>query len=320
MPKGTYSTEPESSVNPSETVILECCEDDGSDGDQAVKNYQKFFSELAKNPNNKKYPQIYVGDHVPTMGEARGKIVVLAESMSAEELKVGEGKYWGFRSAGGSGDTDNRTTGKITKGMDDDLMEQLNYNIYKNNQWDSVLEEGKWEWVNNGLNDSQGIFDNSKNEGVDSFVEIYTSANNLGYAKDALESLEDLGDLDASEWVSYLKGVAKVLDVIEKVIDGAKGLIPDYSNYVNPRVISRMQGDLSDKFVGIIATDNGGENLSRAIWQSNYNRKLPETGTVVGNGNTWIIVGIAVVFIAAGACVVVYRRRKRKVASSKEKS
>ena len=34
--------------NPSETVILECSQDDGSDKDKTIENYQKFFSELAK--------------------------------------------------------------------------------------------------------------------------------------------------------------------------------------------------------------------------------------------------------------------------------
>ena len=92
-----------------------------------------------------------------------------------------------------------------------------------------------------------------------------------------------------------------------------RGTIPHYSDYINPAIISHMQGDLSNKFVGIIATDKGGEDLARAIWQSNFTRALPRSGSVLGGGNIWIIIAIIGLFaVVVAACVVVFIRSKKK--------
>ncbi len=74
-----------------------------------------------------------------------------------------------------------------------------------------------------------------------------------------------------------------------------------------------MINNYSNKFVGIIAMDNGSEDLSRAIWQSNFTRTLPRSGSVFGGGNIWIIIAIIGLFaVVAVTCVVVFIRSKKK--------
>ena len=64
--------------HPYETVILDLGTDDGDNNAAAERWAYQFFFEQAKNPNPK-YPEVYVGNHVPALGECRGKIVLLCD-------------------------------------------------------------------------------------------------------------------------------------------------------------------------------------------------------------------------------------------------
>ena len=297
-------------ANPSETVILDCSANDNGDDAETEKRMTEFFKFIANNPNNGKYPNIYIGDHVPTLGECRGKIVLLTDGISTNDLKIGN-KYFGFKNAGGVGDKNNKTTGKME--IDEKLSKEMKYEVYKNNQWDGVFNEEKWEWVSNGLRDSQGILDKSAQEKVDPFVLIYSSANNGEPTIKQFVNLKELADLDPSNIISYGLGAVKVITALENAAKNAKGTIEHYSKFVNPMIEYNMINNYSNKFVGIIATDNGGEDLSRAIWQSNFTRTLPRSGSVFGGGNIWIIIAIIGLFaVVVAACVVVFIRSKKK--------
>ena len=67
--------------------------------------------------------------------------------------------------------------------------------------------------------------------------------------------------LDPTKFESWITGVEYVGEAILQAVKGGIGYIERYSKYINPKLVARMQGDLSDKFVGIIATDNGGDNF-----------------------------------------------------------
>ena len=59
--------------NPSETVILGIASDDGDNNPTVESFVYDFYKQQAENPRAE-YPEIYVGDHVPTLGEARGRL------------------------------------------------------------------------------------------------------------------------------------------------------------------------------------------------------------------------------------------------------
>ena len=62
--------------NPSETVILDIASDDGDNNPTVESFVYDFYKQQAENPRAE-YPEIYVGDHVPTLGEARGRLKAL---------------------------------------------------------------------------------------------------------------------------------------------------------------------------------------------------------------------------------------------------
>lgn len=64
--------------NKTETVILDLSTDDGSNNALAERYAYEFFMKQAIE-NNPNYPQIYIGNKIPTLGECRGKIVVLSD-------------------------------------------------------------------------------------------------------------------------------------------------------------------------------------------------------------------------------------------------
>ena len=265
--------------HPSETIIIDCTTDDNDSerNEKAKVRMYNFFQDLANHPDYSKYPKIYIGNHIPTLGEARGKIIVLTDEFDEEQLKLNGNKAynWAFKVKGGVGDDTNWTTGEVYSSPD------LKYKVYKNNQWDGVTDEEKWTWVRNGLYKSQSILDESKANDIDPFVMIYSSANNIGNIKDD-------------------GGMALV------------GTIGYYSDYINPKLLDCMMGELSNKFVGIIATDRGDHALSNFIWESNLKRFPQVTGSVFASGNVWIVAGIVAVVAVVGTGVVIYTRKRRK--------
>lgn len=162
--------------NPTETVILDIADDDDNN-DKKPKTQQsayEFWKAQAQNPN-RSYPSVYVGDHVPTMGETRGKVVILADIGSHDYSLTRNGKkvYWAFPNSYTTGDEKNQTFGQAAAGS------EQHYIIYKDNKWGGTDINGKKTWISNGLRDTGVIHDREKSSGTDAFMLLYTSANSV---------------------------------------------------------------------------------------------------------------------------------------------
>ena len=231
--------------NPSETVILDISTDDSKENNPRAEAYAyDFYKQQAENPNPK-YPQIYVGDHVPTLGEARGKLVILTDinanhywndmgvkgksssdfSVYKNGSKTGD---WAFKNVCTKGDNDKKTFGLAVK---DDKKK---YAIYKDNYWedDNLLFSDKWKWVRNGLNDAESIMKKEKNSGCNAFMLNYASSNTV------------------------------------KSLTGPKM----YAIQINPRISKYIQKGGQSKFYGVIAMDFGSNSGFRIIFETNFNR------------------------------------------------
>lgn len=73
-----------------ETVILDFDTDIDAGDKKPLYNFYKQLAEDQVNGKKNSYPDIYIGDHVPTLGEARGKVVIFSH------LNAGDiGGKWG---------------------------------------------------------------------------------------------------------------------------------------------------------------------------------------------------------------------------------
>lgn len=243
--------------NPSETVILDIASDDGDNNPTVESFVYDFYKQQAENPRAE-YPEIYVGDHVPTLGEARGKLVIMTNINAGHYRNdmgikgngnrdfgvYKNGKYigdWAFKTVTTMGDKARKTFGLSVK--DDNKK----YAIFKNNYWedDSIWKSDKWQWVYNGLTDAGTFMNKEKSQGTNAFMLTFTSSNTY-------MGLE--GPQRYAEWL-----IPKVTDHIKK----------------NP-----------NNFYGIVAmdfcdTDNGGklnktgfgaDTSSRILFETNFAR------------------------------------------------
>lgn len=244
--------------NPSETVILDISSDDGDNNPATEAFAYDFFKQQAENPNPN-YPQIYVGNHVPTLGEARGKLVLLTSinanhyfgdmgikgknsgdySAYKNGAKIGD---FAFKNAYTVGDKKNKTFGLAVKD------EANKCAVYKDNYWedDSRFITNKWEWIKNGLNDAEKIMTKEKNSGIDAFMLNFASSNTV------------------------------------KALSGPKF----YAERMIPQITKEIKNGNQNKFYGIVAmdfcdTDNGGRldktnfgstTSSRIIFETNFSR------------------------------------------------
>lgn len=222
-------------AHPSETIILDLQDEE----DKETQEYAtKFFSELAKNPNPA-YPEVYdaTSKGVPTLGEVRGKIVLLSNfGYNDSSLR----KNVGFGNAYTYGDEETKNYGLAYR--DTDRM----VSVYKNNAYNfswslsnflSSTVNQKIEWVNNGLLKAEEYKRQENENGYDAFMLLYTNANSIGNGN--------------------------LIDTIK-----------DYAKKVNPAVAETLK-EQGKKFYGIIAMDfmddkDIQENMSAKIWQTNF--------------------------------------------------
>lgn len=230
--------------NPSETVILDISTDDSKENNPKAASFAyDFYKQQAENPNPK-YPPVYVGNHVPTLGEARGKLVILTDinanyywndvgvkdrsgddfSVYKNGSKIGD---WAFKNCYTKGDNNKKSFGLAVK---DDTKK---YAIFKDNYWedDNLLTTDKWQWVKNGLNDAEPIMTREKKSGCDAFMLNFASSNTV------------------------------------KSLSGPKF----YAERMNPRISEFIKGN-QNKFYGVVAMDFGGDSNYRMIFETNFNR------------------------------------------------
>lgn len=245
--------------NPSETVVLDISSDDGKENNPVTESFvYDFYKQQAENPNPK-YPEIYVGNHVPTLGEARGKLVILTDinaknywddmnknNKSSNDFSVYKNGSnigdWAFKNAYTVGDKSKKSFGLAAK--DDNKK----YAIFKDNYWedDSMWTSDKWQWVRNGLEDAESIMSKEKHNNCNAFMLNFASSNS----------------------VSSLTGPQF------------------YAERLIPRITNHIMNDTKGKFYGIIAmdfcdTDNAGkldktsfgsDTSSRIIFETNFSR------------------------------------------------
>ena len=159
----------------SETMIIQIkCDKDKCDQDI----YKYFQDLLAEQPD-----KIYCGDHAPTLGEARGKLVILSRlklTESEDELYqnavyqpnylLDDGTYWALDvSSFEGGDEYNRTMAKTT---DFDTVEVWTEDVY------NIEPSGKWKYIESSLmSDYNAAFrkNDARSKGKDAWSIIYTS-------------------------------------------------------------------------------------------------------------------------------------------------
>ena len=222
-------------AHPSETIILDLQDEE----DKETQEYAtKFFSELAKNPNPA-YPEVYdaTSKGVPTLGEVRGKIVLLSNfGYNDSSLR----KNVGFGNAYTYGDEEAKNYSLAYR--DTDRMVSVYMNNAYNFSWSlsnflSSTVNQKIEWVNNGLLKAEEYKRQENENGYDAFMLLYTNANSIGNGN--------------------------LIDTIK-----------DYAKKVNPAVAETLK-EQGKKFYGIVAMDfmddkDIQENMSAKIWQTNF--------------------------------------------------
>ena len=235
-----------------------------------------------------KYPAVWVGNRVPTLGEARGKVVVLSkiDSRLAGDYDYGaypvyrNGKYVGewamqIASPGGGGDEKKKTSARSY------INSTMKYSVWMENRWAGVDDKGKWEWVQNSLNDAETRRSEEREQrGYNPWYITYTSAN-------------DIENMKFWRTIEY------------------------YVKYVNPRVVDYANGTSS--FLGCVVMDaaDGGDasNISRVIWETNYrmlknvtytwsadNKKCTATATGIAGGQQTATVDVTSEYVKEPTC------------------
>lgn len=158
--------------NPSETVILDIADDDSDNKSKTQEYAYNFYKSLAASPDPQ-HPEIYIGDHVPTMGEVRGKLVILSDLGGDKDYSIKQGGktlYWAF--ANGYAEADKNmgyalaATGKAQE-----------YRVYKDNLWNEPSISQKWEYVQTGFRNVSSVRSESEQADYHPFMLNYTSAN-----------------------------------------------------------------------------------------------------------------------------------------------
>lgn len=177
--------------NPGETVIIQPKEDRG---DQPVRTYvYNFFKKMvSENPE-----LFYIGDHVPTMAECRGKILILSRlKFNNNYYKMEDGRQWAI-------DVSAWPERRDDDSLDDPLALAAsgeNYEIWDQDAYKKLGEE-KWGLVWNSVFYSETGAERKRDtvrwRGKDALVVSYTSCadppfhNPQGQARELNPKLKD---------------------------------------------------------------------------------------------------------------------------------
>lgn len=216
-------------AHPRETVILEITnETDSAETDRpAIFNY---FRNLAMQENS----IIWSGDHVPTLGEVRGKVVLfsrLQDTYKQNDYDDGKGGYWALSVSWNGGDTENKRAAYAFSGDDFDLWSQ--------NMWEDISTSEKKDYVYNTLARRDG-------EGA-SFAE---------------QTVLDTASGGKKTWFVSYASANTFWDTTPL----------EYSLVVNPCIQNDIAPEGSEAFCGVLAMDFVDKDLARNVWETNYNR------------------------------------------------
>lgn len=222
--------------NPGETVILQVKIDRGgyeAQGD-AMLEFQKWV----------KSGRVWCGDHVPTLGECRGKVVIISRFTTPYQIVVGDdGRPHTIKKAidytlDGYGqwaldaeywvDSAEQTTGLVCSGD--------NYEVWTQDNYGKVGDTKEHYWTNSIFHEAKGAQarrDKAASIGKNAWVISYTSCTIFGQAKYPQEMARDQ----------------------------------------NPRLISALRKNLatgSRTFLGVICSDFSDEMLAQLVYRHNF--------------------------------------------------
>lgn len=291
--------------HPDETVILDISAEDEDDDDKAriASIAYDFFNTLATYGGYDHFPEIYVGDHVPTLGECRGKMVIVTdmpysyEDYFVYDVETGEERgHWAFMSGYSEGNKEEMDF-KVAK--TDTYMKSK---VYKNNRYDGITKETKWTYVENGLAHAENFRREAEQKGYDAFMLLYCSENR------------------------FFKGTPKT-----------------FAKYINPKVNDYILSRQDYQYYGIIVIDFANDtsvldddivtnifatnfkknyaeyqteerNYTFSSYSLKYVKNVPTTATIIGEGNIIIIVVGSVILVGAVVATIIIGKRRNKKA------
>ena len=213
--------------HPGEALIFQVQNETDSASTDAPIIYD-YFRRLAEEDNS----IIWAGDHVPTLGEVRGKIVLFmhVDNYDQSDYANDDGTYWAVQMNLERGDSDNKRAAYAFSFND--------FDVWSQNQWDGLSPEEKRDYVCNTL---------ARKGRATSFAEdiLYENAANgkktwfISYAS-------------ANTFPTYTPS--------------------GYAEVVNPSIITEVAPADSDVFCGILAVDFSNADMAGHIWRTNYNR------------------------------------------------
>ena len=258
------------SFHESETMIIQIkCDKDKCDQDI----YKYFQDLLAEQPD-----KIYCGDHAPTLGEARGKLVILSRlklTESEDELYqnavyqpnylLDDGTYWALDvSSFEGGDESYRTMAKTT---DFDTVEVWTEDVY------NIEPSGKWKYIESSLlNDYNAAFrkNDARSKGKDAWSIIYTS---LSYQDSDVLLAGLLAGIIGGAVLGGFLGALAGADIVFLIEDNHDMVWPDDgAAKINPS-LCRLLREYPDLYTGCLETDFMDYELARLIYSTNFNRR-----------------------------------------------
>lgn len=213
--------------HPGETLIFQVANETDSAATDCPVIY-KYFHNLATEENS----IIWSGDHVPTLGEARGKIVLFMNinNYGQSDYDDGKGGYWAIQMGLPVGDTENKRAGYAFSFNDFDAWTQ--------NKWEDLTPEEKRDYVYNTLG---------------------RGSSGTSFAEDIVHQNAENGK--KTWFISY----ASANTFPSHTPSG-------YAEVVNPCISGQIAPEGSDAFCGILAMDFVSAYLAQRVWATNYNR------------------------------------------------
>ena len=229
--------------NPGEALILQIKSDrDGNKNDQSIADYFKDLALQGK---------IYIGDTVPTLGQARGKMVILSRLDLGKDTSTAKYQmpncddkqvYWAIDvHTFNWGDEKNKTM-TLT-------AEDLDYEVWTEDEFDVTRNE-KWDYITNSLLGDKSAAvrrDAAKDAGKHAWSIVYTS-------------------LSHQSVVGVIGEIALPFFNFDPIVFPKDG-----ADTINPKLLTLLR-EYSDLYTGCLVCDFINAELAGTIYMRNFNR------------------------------------------------
>lgn len=261
--------------NPGETIVFQLL--NVNDCHKTIYDYFKKYAEGSD--------YFYIGDHVPTLGEARGKIVLISrldlskvdENVTYDIEKDGFKGQWALKTPDWKLG-ENNDSALVTSGDDYEVWSQDNYDM---------SADDKWPWVDGSISGAKNKKYNAEKNGKKAWVVSYTSVSHLLIQTTPLSGARNMN-----------------IRVKKALNDNRWG---------------------KNEFLGVICSDFSDEQLAQMVYRTNFvedtnttNSTIQEKniwdmlGTAFGEGNIYIICIAALALVGITVFSVVYVKKKKK--------